>query len=72
VPTAWVELTLEEGKTRQVRRMLAAIGHPCLRLIRIKIGDYGLEGIPQGQWIELEAYAIKRVLHVSSPIRAWW
>ncbi len=70
VPTAWVELMLEEGKNRQVRRMLASVGHPCLRLIRVKIGDYSLEGVPLGRWIQLEADAINKLLHVSSPIKA--
>jgi 23S rRNA pseudouridine2457 synthase len=62
VPTAWMELTLEEGKNRQVRRMLAAIGHPCLRLIRVKIGDFSLASVGQGQWVILDDASIDRVL----------
>ncbi|MFN7921484.1 MAG: pseudouridine synthase [Bryobacteraceae bacterium] len=50
VPTAWIELTLGEGKNRQVRRMTAAVGHPTLRLIRVAIGSLTLEGLQPGQW----------------------
>jgi 23S rRNA pseudouridine2457 synthase len=50
VPTAWLELTLTEGRNRQVRRMTAAVGHPTLRLIRIAIGKWGLAGLQPGEW----------------------
>lgn len=52
VPTSWIELTLTEGRNRQVRRMTAAIGHPTLRLVRVAIGDHRLEGLKPGQWRE--------------------
>jgi 23S rRNA pseudouridine2457 synthase len=55
VPDCWLGLELIEGKNRQVRRMTAAIGHPTLRLIRVRIGDYRLKQLATGQWIELEA-----------------
>ncbi len=50
VPTAWLELTLQEGMNRQVRRMTAAVGHPTLRLVRSRIGPIMLEGLLPGQW----------------------
>lgn len=50
VPDSWIELTIREGKNRQVRRMTAAVGHPTLRLIRFAIGDWTLDGLPSGHW----------------------
>lgn len=50
VPDAWIELTLREGRNRQVRRMTAAVGHPTLRLIRWRIGDWTLDGLDPGEW----------------------
>ncbi|MEK7746716.1 MAG: pseudouridine synthase [Elusimicrobiota bacterium] len=50
VPTAWLEITLGEGKNRQVRRMTAAIGHPTLRLVRVRVGPYALAGLAPGRW----------------------
>jgi 23S rRNA pseudouridine2457 synthase len=54
-PTAWVELTLREGKNRQVRRMTARVGFPTLRLVRVAIGDIDLAGLAPGEWREVEA-----------------
>ncbi len=53
VPDCWVALELVEGKNRQVRRMTAAIGHPTLRLIRVRIGDLPLGDLPAGSWRQL-------------------
>lgn len=50
VPDTWIELTITEGRNRQVRRMTAAVGHPTLRLIRLRIGDWDLENLPPGAW----------------------
>ncbi len=55
VPDCWLSLELTEGKNRQVRRMTAAIGHPTLRLVRVRIGDFTLEELAPGRWRELDA-----------------
>jgi 23S rRNA pseudouridine2457 synthase len=57
VPDCWLSLELTEGKNRQVRRMTAAIGHPTLRLVRVRIGRLTLESLDlaPGQWRELSA-----------------
>ncbi|HEX5678681.1 MAG TPA: pseudouridine synthase, partial [Alcanivorax sp.] len=60
VADQWLELTLDEGRNRQVRRMTAAIGHPTLRLIRWRIGDWDLSGLAPGEWRELQVHAPKK------------
>ena len=53
IPTAWIELTIREGRNRQVRRMTAAVGLPTLRLVRVRIGPWSLEGLAPGAWREV-------------------
>ena len=60
IPTSWIALTLREGRNRQVRRMTAAVGFPTLRLIRRAVGDWTLDGLAPGQWIELPAKGRQR------------
>ena len=53
VPDCWLELWLQEGLNRQVRRMTAAVGHPTLRLVRFSVGPYRLDGLARGAWREV-------------------
>ncbi len=62
VPTAWIELTLTEGKNRQVRRMTAAVGFPTLRLVRVAIAHLRLAGLQPGEWRELEPQELQFLL----------
>jgi 23S rRNA pseudouridine2457 synthase len=61
VPDCWIGLELVEGKNRQVRRMTAAIGHPTLRLLRVRIGNFRLADLPAGKWKQLSPEEIKLV-----------
>lgn len=62
VPTCWISLELVEGRNRQVRRMTAAIGHPTLRLLRVRIGAFTLDELAPGRWRELSEAERARVL----------
>jgi 23S rRNA pseudouridine2457 synthase len=62
VPDCWIGLELIEGKNRQVRRMTAAIGHPTLRLLRVRIGNFWLGELSSGQWRALPAAESKLIL----------
>jgi 23S rRNA pseudouridine2457 synthase len=61
IPTAWMEITVSEGRNRQVRRMTAAVGLPTLRLIRVRVGPWELGTLKPGEWREVQPYAIDRV-----------
>jgi 23S rRNA pseudouridine2457 synthase len=63
IPTAWLELVLREGRNRQVRRMTAKAGYPTLRLVRVRIGPYALEGLAPGAWRHADA----RLLNSCAP-----
>jgi 23S rRNA pseudouridine2457 synthase len=56
VPTAWLRLSITEGRNRQVRRMTAAVGHPTLRLVRVAVGPVTLGKLAPGQWREVSAH----------------
>ena len=53
VPDCWLELTIREGRNRQVRRMTAAVGLPTLRLVRWRVGEWTLDGLAPGEWREV-------------------
>ena len=52
IPTRWLEMTLREGRNRQIRRMTAEVGCPTLRLVRVSVGPFALKGLLPGQWRE--------------------
>ncbi len=62
VPDCWLEITLSEGRNRQLRRMTAHVGHPTLRLVRWRIGEWTLDGLAPGQW---------RALSKDEPHQTW-
>ncbi len=68
IPTAWIKLTLVEGRNRQVRRMTAAVGFPTLRLIRHSIGPFDLGGLEPGQWREIPERDLRRKLSTFSTV----
>lgn len=61
VPDCWLAVELVEGKNRQVRRMTAAVGHPTLRLLRVRIGNFSARDLAPGHWRELTAEERKQV-----------
>jgi 23S rRNA pseudouridine2457 synthase len=61
IPTTWLEMTLQEGRNRQVRRMTAAVGLPTLRLVRVAIAMLRIHDLQPGQWRHLTAAEIQRL-----------
>ena len=55
IPTSWLDITITEGRNRQVRRITAAVDHPTLRLVRYAVGDYTLDDLAPGEWREEKA-----------------
>ncbi len=66
VPTSWLEMTLTEGRNRQVRRMTAAVGYPTLRLVRVAIAHLRIDGLAPGQWRDLTSAELEPLLHIRS------
>lgn len=54
VPDSWIEISITEGRNRQVRRMTAHVGHPTLRLVRWRVGDWSLDGLAPGTWRDIQ------------------
>jgi 23S rRNA pseudouridine2457 synthase len=65
IPTAWLEMTLTEGKNRQVRRMTAAVGFPTLRLVRVAIAHLSLDSLIPGQWRDLTDIELANLLRLA-------
>jgi 23S rRNA pseudouridine2457 synthase len=69
IPTTWLEMTLTEGRNRQVRRMTAAVGYPTLRLVRVRIGELTLEGLQPGQWRHATPDEVERLQRGFLPVQ---
>jgi 23S rRNA pseudouridine2457 synthase len=67
VPTSWLQMTLTEGRNRQVRKMTAAVGYPALRLVRTGIGDLSLDGLSPGSWRNLRDEEVRGLLGIMIP-----
>jgi 23S rRNA pseudouridine2457 synthase len=70
VPTCWLEICIDQGRNRQVRRMTAAMGYPTLRLVRWRVGDWSIDGIEPGAYQRLELNLAARKRRQRRPKRA--
>jgi 23S rRNA pseudouridine2457 synthase len=70
IPTSWLQITISQGMNRQVRKMCAAVGLPCLRLIRARIAELDVSGLAPGQWRELTAAEIQALRQVADEAEA--
>jgi 23S rRNA pseudouridine2457 synthase len=74
IPDSWLEVELQEGRNRQVRRMTAAVGHPTLRLVRVGVGPFRLDGLAPGEWraatVPAELLSGRGAPRFASPARA--
>lgn len=59
IPTSWLELTISEGRNRQVRRMTSAVNFPTLRLVRVRVGDWSLGELKPGEWLDADPIKLK-------------
>jgi 23S rRNA pseudouridine2457 synthase len=71
VSTAWLEMTLTEGKNRQVRRMTASVGFPTLRLVRVSIAHLQLNSLQPGQWRDLTSQEVELLQNLVFPRRTF-
>ena len=69
IPTSWLEIKISQGMNRQVRKMCAAVGLPCLRLVRAAIGGLNLSELQPGQWRDLTATEIAELRKISGAVR---
>jgi 23S rRNA pseudouridine2457 synthase len=65
IPTSWIEITISEGKNRQIRKMCAAVGYPCLRLYRCKIKSLSFSDVKSGQFRPIHEIEIKKLRAVT-------
>jgi 23S rRNA pseudouridine2457 synthase len=75
IPTSWLALTISQGMNRQVRKMCAAVGLPCLRLVRVALGELAIGNLAPGEWRELtpdEVAALRKAAGagLSAPTRS--
>jgi len=70
IPTSWLQITISQGMNRQVRKMCAAVGLPCLRLVRAALADLRVDGLAPGQWRELTAAEVHALRQVATEAEA--